>query len=84
MSRYIKAITAQLVIPNTVGSTKARAVHLRLPVSFFIVIRVVEQGQWKSIKITVQIAVKGVQPFVINTSLAADKEVISAKCSAPE
>lgn len=61
-----------------------RAVHLRLPVSFFIVISVVEQGQWKSMKTTVQIAVKGVQPLARKTSLAAVSDAISVKCSAPE
>ena len=33
-------------IPITVGIRKAAAVHLRLPVSFFMVRQVVEQGQW--------------------------------------
>ena len=74
----------QLNIPNMVGIIRDRIVHLRLPVSFFIVIRVVEQGQWKRIKITVQMAVIGVHPFAVKISLATDIEEISVKYPLPE
>ncbi len=50
----------------TVGSRNARTVHLRLPVSFFMVRRVVEQGQCIREKSMVQIAVTQVQPFATN------------------
>ena len=53
----------QKIIPQEVGIRAARAVHLRLPVSFFIVSRVVEHGQCISIKISTQRAVPAVQPF---------------------
>lgn len=35
----------QVIIPKNVGIKNASAVHFRLPDSFFIVIRVVEQGK---------------------------------------
>ena len=41
----IKLAAIQTVIPIKVGSRAAATVHLMLPVSFFTVIRVVEQGQ---------------------------------------
>ena len=50
-------------IPAAVGSRNASAVHLRLPVSFFIVSRVVEQGQCISVKIINHTAVRTLQPF---------------------
>jgi len=37
--------SAQIITPQTVGIKKARSVWKKLPVSFFIVSRVVEQGQ---------------------------------------
>ena len=40
-----------ITTPKSVGSKSATAVHLKLPVSFLMVIRVVEQGQWNIIKI---------------------------------
>ena len=40
-----KLIIKQKIIPIIVGRTAAINVHLRLAVSFFIVSRVVEQGQ---------------------------------------
>lgn len=51
-------------MPITVGIAAARAVYFILPVSFFIVRSVVEQGQWKSEKIITFTAVNIVQPLV--------------------
>ena len=51
------------IIPQTVGIKKARPAHLKLPVSFFIVIRVVAHGKCSKVKIITLIAVKIVHPF---------------------
>lgn len=64
----IKFIIKQITAPITVGRRTETHVHLMLPLSFFIVSTVVEQGQWKSEKITVQSAVFTVQPFAIKMS----------------
>ena len=55
----------------TVGIRIARAVHLRLPVSFFMVKIVVAQGQWNRENSITEIAVFIVQPFAIKSSLIA-------------
>ena len=59
------------------GSRNASAVHLRLPVSFFTVSRVVEQGQCISVKIIKHTAVRTLQPF------ERKSESVSAKLLAP-
>ncbi len=41
-------MSAQRTNPNETGRAAARAVYFTLPVSFFIVRRVVEHGAWKS------------------------------------
>ena len=43
--RNICSIRIQKNIPITVGRSMAAAVHLRLPLSFFMVRQVVEHGQ---------------------------------------
>ena len=50
-------------MPMAVGSAAERMVQSQLPVSFLMVRRVVEQGQWKREKRMVQRAVVQVQPF---------------------
>lgn len=60
--------------PIAVGITKASAAHLRLPVSFFIVIRVVEQGQWKREKLITHRAVTQLQPFSARRPPRAESE----------
>lgn len=50
------------------GIIAARAVHLRLPVSFFIVKSVVEQGQCISENRMKQSAVTDVHPFCVKSS----------------
>jgi len=67
----------QSPMPQAVGIIAAAAVHFRLPVSFLIVISVVEQGQCIKEKIMVQTAVMGVQPFCRNISLHSERFVIS-------
>ena len=47
----------QIETPVTVGNKNARAVQLRLPVSFFTVRHVVPQGKWNKHNITTDIAV---------------------------
>ena len=53
----------QTKIPQTVGNKKLIAVHFKLPVSFFIVRRVVVHGKCKHVKIITFIAVSMVQPL---------------------
>ena len=67
----------QSVIPISVGMTAARSVHFILPVSFFIVIKVVEHGQCIREKMIVFIAVTKVQPLASNISLRMLREGIS-------
>lgn len=71
-------IMKQIKRPAIVGNSAEISVHLRLFVSFFIVISVVEQGQWKSEKTMVQRAVIFVQPLFIRVcaSNAAEKSLI--------
>ena len=42
-----------ITIPIIVGIIKLTAVHLRLPVSLYMVIQEVEQGKWNSTKIII-------------------------------
>ncbi len=51
-----------------VGSTIENIAHLRLPVSFFIVIQVVEHGQCSSENNITHIAVTQVQPLLTSNS----------------
>ena len=53
----------QAIIPIAVGKAAARKAYFRLPVSFFIVISVVEQGQCISENKITHSAVARVQPF---------------------
>ena len=57
-----KWMPMQHKMPSKVGRAAARKVHFRLPVSFFMVSRVVEQGQCMREKVMVQMAVTQVQP----------------------
>ena len=65
--------------PNRVGMIMARAVHFKLPVSFFMVRQVVEQGQWKRQKINMHRAVFKVQPLSVSRVKRAAESVISTK-----
>ena len=58
----------QIIIPQSVGKINAIKAHLILPVSFFIVIKVVLQGKCNKTKIIVLIAVSMVQPFAFKIS----------------
>ena len=66
-----------ITIPIIVGIIKLTAVHLRLPVSLYMVIQEVEQGKWNSTKIIIHTAVAVVQPLAMNNSFSADSSVIS-------
>ena len=63
-----KFVIIQIRIPVNVGITAAKTVHFKLPVSFFIVSRVVEHGQCISEKIMVLSAVIKVHPLFTNNS----------------
>ncbi len=52
-----------MITPINVGSNIDVSVHLRLPVSFFIVRQVVEQGKCNTVITIIQTAVVTVQPF---------------------
>ena len=69
-------VRKQVIIPIAVGKIKARAVHLRLPVSFFIVSMLVVQGQWNSENNITLSAVKVVQPLLTNIVLKTVKSEI--------
>ena len=60
-------------IPRIVGIAAAANMHPMLPVSFFMVSRVVEQGQWNREKITVLRAVITVQPLFSRSCLSAGR-----------
>ena len=62
----------QAIMPIAVGRAQASRVYFRLPVSFLIVITVVEQGQCISENRIKQIAVKSVQPFSVSISRTYD------------
>ena len=61
------------------GMSKEAAVHLRLWVSFLMVMRVVEQGQCIREKSMVHTAVSQVQPFSTNSEWRAVRLSISSK-----
>ena len=76
-------INRQITIPASVGRSAAIKVHLILPLSFFTVSNVVEQGQCRQENITVQRAVICVQPFEIKISFTACVEKASLKTLPP-
>ena len=65
--------------PNKVGSRAERNVYDSFPVSFFTVMSVVAQGQWKRVKINMESAVLSVQPFIMKSSRKADRSEISVR-----
>ena len=66
-------------IPTAVGMTAARMVHLRLFVSFRMVRRVVEQGQWFKKNSMTHTAVTQVQPFAVRSACISDRLVGGGK-----
>lgn len=62
-----------------VGSRMETTVHLMLLVSLYIVIQVVEQGKWKSVNISIFIAVSRLHPFSASRFFSADKSEISVR-----
>ena len=60
-----------------------KSVHKKLPVSFFMVKSVVEQGQWKRENIMVQSAVFIVHPLLIKISPIRETDEISLKFPLP-
>lgn len=63
MSRTDWLIRKHSSRPKAVGRRMDRRVHFRLPVSLWMVSRVVAQGQWNRVKMSVQAAVVVVQPW---------------------
>ena len=59
-------VIRQAIIPQKVGITKAKIVHFRLLVSFFMLIRVVLQGKCIKLNNIIFIAVRIVQPLAIS------------------
>lgn len=70
-------MSRQRIIPTTVGVSKAIMVHLLLFVSFLMVSRVVEQGQWHRENIIVFIAVIIVHPSSTSKLLSCDRSLSS-------
>lgn len=52
----------QIIMPHKVGKAKLKKVHFQLPVSFFIVNKVVAQGKCKMVNNITFIAVNMFQP----------------------
>ncbi len=46
----MNVVNIQTIIPQTVGNAKDKAAHFHLPVSFFIVNKVVLQGKCNKVK----------------------------------
>ena len=65
------------LIPVSVGIKADKTVHFKLPVSFLIVMSVVEHGKCISEKSIVHIAVVAVHPFDINISFKSERLGIS-------
>ena len=74
-------IKTQKTTPNTVGNSAERSVHFILPVSFFIVIRVVEHGQCISENSITFMAVTMFQPFEI--SMLFNSEIFGTSVKTP-
>lgn len=66
-------IATQAKKPNKVGRRKETSVHLKLWLSFFMVISVVEQGQCIRENTTAHIAVTDVQPQEARIDETAEK-----------
>ena len=80
MKKFATAVKQiHIIIPITVGNRAERTVHFILPVSFFIVCRVVEQGQCITVKIMTLTAVTQVQPFEINNCFISKRLFISTR-----
>ena len=69
--------------PKTVGIRNAKNVHFKLWVSFFMVKRVVAQGQCIKVNKSIETAVKQVQPFWTSNvcRLARLPESVSVPCA---
>lgn len=63
----------------TVGSRNAAIVQRRLPVSFFMVRQVVEQGQWNRENTAMHSAVLTVQPWAANSVRRVELSDISTR-----
>ena len=61
------------------GRRIATAVHFQLPVSFFMVRQVVEQGQWNRQKTIMHSAVFQVHPWAVRRLSSAEESLISTR-----
>ena len=77
----MKVVNIQRIIPQTVGIRKETIVHLRLPVSFFMVSNVVLHGKWSKVNNITLIAVSIVHPFC--KRILAILEISSKSTKAP-
>ena len=68
----------QKVRPQMVGTRQAAAVHFQLPVSFFMVQSVVEQGQCIRENNMVQRAVVAVHPWAVKSAFISMRLPVSA------
>ena len=76
---HIARTITHTITPSAVGNTAPRTVQPRLPVSFFMVKRVVEQGQCSREKSITHPAVTAVQPFWASNAPKAAVSPISAR-----
>ncbi len=72
-SPAVREIRKQRIRPRAVGRAKDSSVQRRLFVSWYMVIRVVEQGQWNRENARVQAAVTQVQPCPASSSFNAGR-----------
>ena len=63
----IKFIIKHSTMPKSVGNIAAITVGLRPSVSFFMVMRVVAQGQWHIAKVSIHMAVFIVHPLSVRS-----------------
>ena len=68
----------QQMIPREAGRKAASAVHFQLPVSFFMVQSVVEQGQCIRENNMVQRAVVAVHPWAVKSAFISMRLPVSA------
>ena len=75
----MRVVKKQIIIPQIVGIANAKTVHFKLPVSFFMLIKVVLQGKCIRLNSITFIAVSKVQPFDISILDILDKLSICVK-----
>ena len=64
----IKVVIIHKTIPQKVGRANASKAHLKLPLYFFMLIKVVPQGKCNNVNIITLIPVSSVHPFCLKIS----------------